>query len=84
MVPRIGRELGRSRTTDAATYDMNPEQSGGQTDPVLTVKSTSEDPLDALQPPAPAITDPTSALRAAVSAPRALRIARLRTSLHAR
>jgi DNA-directed RNA polymerase subunit L len=23
----------------AATYDMNPEQSGGQTDPVLTVKT---------------------------------------------
>lgn len=33
----------------AATYDMNPEQSGGQTEPVLTLKTTSEtDPLDAL------------------------------------
>ncbi|MFB6093790.1 MAG: DNA-directed RNA polymerase subunit L [Halanaeroarchaeum sp.] len=34
----------------AATYDMNPEQSGGQTEPVLTV-TTEEgtDPLDALE-----------------------------------
>lgn len=33
----------------AATYDMNPEQSGGQTDPVLTVKTDADtDPLDAL------------------------------------
>jgi DNA-directed RNA polymerase subunit L len=31
---------------EAATYDMNPEQSGGQTDPVLTVKT--EDGVDAL------------------------------------
>jgi DNA-directed RNA polymerase subunit L len=34
----------------AATYDMNPEQSGGQTDPVVTVKTDgSIDPLDALE-----------------------------------
>lgn len=33
----------------AATYDMNPEQSGGQTDPVVTIRTTDElDPLDAL------------------------------------
>ena len=33
----------------AATYDMNPEQSGGQTEPVLTVKTdTDTPPLDAL------------------------------------
>jgi DNA-directed RNA polymerase subunit L len=32
----------------AATYDMNPEQSGGQTDPVLTIKTDGTDPLDAL------------------------------------
>ncbi|MWG35997.1 DNA-directed RNA polymerase subunit L [Halomarina oriensis] len=33
----------------AATYDVNPEQSGGQTDPVLTVKTEEgTDPLDAL------------------------------------
>jgi len=55
-------------SVDAATYDMNPEQSGGQTDPVLTVKSTSEDPLDALETAAASITDQTSALRDAVTA----------------
>jgi DNA-directed RNA polymerase subunit L len=34
----------------AATYDMNPEQSGGQTDPILTVKTDEEtDALDALE-----------------------------------
>jgi DNA-directed RNA polymerase subunit L len=33
-----------------ATYDMNPEQSGGQTDPVVTIKTDgSIDPLDALE-----------------------------------
>jgi len=33
----------------AATYDMNPEQSGGQVDPILTLKTEgSVDPLDAL------------------------------------
>ncbi|RQG89817.1 DNA-directed RNA polymerase subunit L [Natrarchaeobius halalkaliphilus] len=34
----------------AATYDMNPEQSGGQTDPILTVKTEAGvDPLEALE-----------------------------------
>ncbi|WP_135304592.1 DNA-directed RNA polymerase subunit L [Haloarcula amylovorans] len=34
----------------AATYDVNPEQSGGQTDPVLTIKTESTvDALDALE-----------------------------------
>ena len=34
----------------AASYDMNPEQSGGQTEPLLTIKTEAEtDPLDALQ-----------------------------------
>ena len=33
----------------AATYDMNPEQSGGQTEPVLTIKTDADtDALDAL------------------------------------
>ncbi|AAV46325.1 DNA-directed RNA polymerase subunit L [Haloarcula quadrata] len=31
----------------AATYDVNPEQSGGQTDPVLTIKT--EEGVDALE-----------------------------------
>jgi DNA-directed RNA polymerase subunit L len=52
----------------AATYDVNPEQSGGQTDPVLTVKSESGDPLDAVEAAAASITDRTAALRDAVSA----------------
>ena len=34
----------------AATYDVNPEQSGGQTDPVLTIKTEANvDALDALE-----------------------------------
>jgi len=34
----------------AATYDMNPEQSGGQTDPILTIKTDEgTDALDALE-----------------------------------
>lgn len=33
----------------AATYDMNPEQSGGQTDPILTLKTVEgEEPLEVL------------------------------------
>jgi DNA-directed RNA polymerase subunit L len=33
----------------AATYDVNPEQSGGQTDPILSIKTEAgTDPLDAL------------------------------------
>jgi DNA-directed RNA polymerase subunit L len=33
----------------AATYDMNPEQSGGQTEPILSIKTESGvNPLDAL------------------------------------
>ena len=34
----------------AATYDVNPEQSGGQTDPILTIKTEEGTaPLDALE-----------------------------------
>jgi DNA-directed RNA polymerase subunit L len=34
----------------AATYDVNPEQSGGQTEPILTVKTESAvNALDALE-----------------------------------
>jgi len=33
----------------AATYDVNPEQSGGQTEPILSIKTEDGvDPLDAL------------------------------------
>ncbi|WP_336036755.1 DNA-directed RNA polymerase subunit L [Halobacterium yunchengense] len=34
----------------AASYDMNPEQSGGQTEPLLTITTEGgTDPLDALE-----------------------------------
>jgi DNA-directed RNA polymerase subunit L len=52
----------------AATYDMNPEQSGGQTEPVLTVKAEEGDPLDVLADAAGSITERTDALRDAVRA----------------
>ncbi|GKZ13870.1 DNA-directed RNA polymerase subunit L [Haladaptatus sp. T7] len=50
----------------AATYDLNPEQSGGQTDPILTVKTEgSVDPIDALEAGAQNVKDKTSAFREA-------------------
>ncbi|TKX78776.1 DNA-directed RNA polymerase subunit L [Halorubrum sp. SD626R] len=52
----------------AATYDVNPEQSGGQTEPVLTVKAESGDPLDLVGEAADSITDQTADLRDAVQA----------------
>jgi len=43
---------------EAATYDMNPEQSGGQTDPILTIKTgESVDALDALEAGADRVMD---------------------------
>ena len=48
----------------AATYDMNPEQSGGQTDPIVTIKTDgSIEPLDALEEAAGGITTKTDAFR---------------------
>lgn len=42
-------ELLDTEGVSAATYDVNPEQSGGQTDPVLSITTDSGlDPLDAL------------------------------------
>ncbi|GAB3417152.1 DNA-directed RNA polymerase subunit L [Haloparvum alkalitolerans] len=52
----------------AATYDVNPEQSGGQTDPILTVKTESGDPLDAVGTATEAINEKTTALADAVKA----------------
>ncbi|WP_254768000.1 DNA-directed RNA polymerase subunit L [Salinilacihabitans rarus] len=50
----------------AATYDMNPEQSGGQTDPILTIKTDGGvDPLDALEEAAASIREKTAAFREA-------------------
>jgi len=45
----------------AATYDLNPEQSGGQTDPILTVKTEGRDPLDALEDAAERVKDQSEA-----------------------
>jgi len=46
----------------AATYDMNPEQSGGQTEPVLTVKTEpGVDALDALEAGAGRVIDKATA-----------------------
>ncbi len=48
----------------AATYDMNPEQSGGQTDPILTIKTEEGvDPLDALEDGTDRVVEKTEALR---------------------
>jgi DNA-directed RNA polymerase subunit L len=51
-----------------ATYDMNPEQSGGQTEPILSVKTDGTDPLDALEDAAGRIKDQTTAFREAFEA----------------
>ncbi|MFB6234715.1 MAG: DNA-directed RNA polymerase subunit L [Halopenitus sp.] len=53
---------------DAATYDVNPQQSGGQTEPILTVKTIDEDPLDAVEAAADNVMDKTAALRDEVEA----------------
>ena len=53
----------------AATYDLNPEQSGGQTEPILSVKTEDgTDPLDALADAADRIRDTTGEFRDAFSA----------------
>jgi DNA-directed RNA polymerase subunit L len=53
----------------AATYDVNPEQSGGQTDPILTIKTdTDTDALDALEAGAQRVIDKSDALREAYEA----------------
>lgn len=44
-------------TVDAATYDMNPEQSGSKTDPILLVRTSEGDPLDAIKEATAEITD---------------------------
>ncbi|MFC3959875.1 DNA-directed RNA polymerase subunit L [Halovivax cerinus] len=53
----------------AATYDINPEQSGGQTDPILTIKTDgSIEPLDALEEAAADIRTKATTLRDAFEA----------------
>jgi DNA-directed RNA polymerase subunit L len=42
----------------AATYDVNPEQSGGQTEPILSINTEGGlDPLDALEEGAREVSD---------------------------
>ncbi|MCL9817375.1 DNA-directed RNA polymerase subunit L [Natronocalculus amylovorans] len=53
----------------AATYDVNPEQSGGQTDPVLSIKTEGgADPLDVLEEAAGSLKTQTEAFRDAFNA----------------
>jgi DNA-directed RNA polymerase subunit L len=52
----------------AATYDMNPEQSGGQTDPILSIKTEGKDPLDALGDAAGGVREMTDDFRDAFEA----------------
>ena len=53
----------------AATYDVNPEQSGGQTEPVLTIKTEADvDALDALEDGADRVIGKTEGLRDAYEA----------------
>jgi len=50
----------------AATYDVNPDQSGGQTEPVLTIKTDSGvDALDALEDGAQRVIDKSDDFQAA-------------------
>ncbi|MFB6164531.1 MAG: DNA-directed RNA polymerase subunit L [Haloarculaceae archaeon] len=54
---------------DAATYDMNPEQSGGQTEPILTIKTDADvDALDALEAGAERVMEKAEGFRAAYDA----------------
>jgi DNA-directed RNA polymerase subunit L len=53
----------------AATYDVNPEQSGGQTEPILTIKTESDvDALDALEAGAQRVVEKSEGLREAYHA----------------
>lgn len=44
-------------TVEAATYDMNPEQSGSKTEPILFVRTSEGDPLEAIEEATAGITD---------------------------
>jgi DNA-directed RNA polymerase subunit L len=53
---------------EAATYDMNPEQSGGQTEPILTIRTDGTDPLDCLEEAAERVKEQTQAFQDAFQA----------------
>ncbi|KAB1194745.1 DNA-directed RNA polymerase subunit L [Haloferax sp. MBLA0076] len=62
-------ELLQTESVTAATYDVNPEQSGGQTDPVLSIKTEAGvDPLDALAEAARGVQDTADNFTAAYEA----------------
>ena len=53
----------------AATYDMNPEQSGGQTEPILSIKTEEGTaPLDALEVAADEVQEQSDAFHSAFEA----------------
>ncbi|MFC6764394.1 MULTISPECIES: DNA-directed RNA polymerase subunit L [Natrinema] len=53
----------------AATYDVNPEQSGGQTEPILTIKTEGgADPLEALEEGAVTVREKANSFRDAFEA----------------
>jgi len=53
----------------AATYDMNPEQSGGQTDPILSIKTEDGTaPLEALEAATENVKGKSNAFREAFEA----------------
>ena len=53
----------------AATYDVNPEQSGGQTEPILSVKTDeTTEPLTAIEDAARRIREKTTAFKDAFDA----------------
>lgn len=53
---------------EAATYDMNPEQSGGQTEPILTIRTDGTDPLECLETAATHVKEETAAFEDAFQA----------------
>ncbi len=58
-----------TENVSAATYDMNPEQSGGQTDPVLSITTVNGlDPLDALAEGASSVRETADAFTDAFNA----------------
>jgi len=62
-------ELLETEGVAAATYNMNPEQSGGQTEPVLSITTEDDrDPLDALADGATAVRETTDAFKDAFEA----------------
>ncbi|ELY69302.1 DNA-directed RNA polymerase subunit L [Natrinema versiforme] len=53
----------------AATYDVNPEQSGGQTEPILTIKTEGgADPLECLEEAAVTVREKANSFRDAFEA----------------